>query len=111
MADILTKLDEGNIAIVLVDSNKLTCNSCAEKYEQYQENNAIYPLTFSNNDSTKDYQGHYIVLCGYDTGAGVIFCKNPSLEDVECCVNIPSFDAARKSYGTDEDIIFINMSK
>ena len=101
MADILSKLDDGYIAVVLVDSNIFKCNSCTISPW-------IYPI--SNDDSTEHYEGHYIVLCGYDTEKGVIFCKNPSLEDSECCVNIPSFDKARKSYGTDEDIIFVNMN-
>ena len=113
MVDILSKLDEGFIAVVLVDSNLLICNSCAQKYEEERMNVMTYSWMYpiSNNDSTtQQYAGHYVVLCGYDTEAGVVFCKNPSLQDVECSVNIPSFDMARKSYGTDEDIIFINMN-
>ena len=113
MADILSKLDEGFVAVVLVDSNLLICNSCTQKHEQNNENGMslpwMYPMLNSNN-TTQEYAGHYVVLCGYDTEAGVVFCKNPSLQDVECSVNIPSFETARKSYGTDEDIIFVNMN-
>ena len=105
MADILSMLDSGYVAIVLVDSSDFTCNFCAKK------NNTMDPTIYSifSDNSEKQYHGHYIVLCGYNTHLGVIYCKNPSLADVECCVNIPVFDMARKRHGTDEDIIFVKI--
>ena len=106
MEDIFSKLDNGYIAVVLVDSIYLTCNNCQKEYQQSEENHTTDQI--SNYESSKQYAGHYIVLCGYDTGTGVVFYKNPSLEEIECCVNISLFDLARKSHGTDEDIIFIN---
>ena len=98
MADIFSMLDDGYVAIVLVDSSDFKCNSCTH-------------ITYSifNDNGTKQYEGHYIVLCGYNTDLGVIYCKNASLDDVECCVDISVFDTARKRHGTDEDIIFVNM--
>ena len=105
MADIFSMLDDGYVAIVLVDSSDFKCNSCAQKY------NIMDHITYSifNDNGTKQYEGHYIVLCGYNTDLGVIYCKNASLHDVECCVDISVFDTARKRHGTDEDIIFVNM--
>ena len=105
MADIYSMLDRGYIAIVLVDSSDFTCNFCAK------ENNTMDAMIYSIfcDNSENQYQGHYIVLCGYDTDLGVIYCKNPSLKEVECRVNIPVFDMARKRHGTDEDIIFVKM--
>lgn len=63
-----------------------------------------------SNKITNKYEGHYIVLCGYNADKCVIFYHNPSLKEVECCVSISSFEEARKSYGTDEDIIFVNIN-
>ncbi|XP_028396431.1 protein GUCD1-like [Dendronephthya gigantea] len=96
--EIISKLKNGFIAIILVDSNMLKCNVCN------------YPWNTSD-DTSSEYEGHFLVLCGYDPNTEVIFCKNPSSYDDECCMDILSIDQARKSYGTDEDVIFIDMNQ
>ncbi|KAJ8979807.1 hypothetical protein NQ317_001297 [Molorchus minor] len=53
------------------------------------------------------YQGHYIVVCGYDVHTRKVFYRNPSFGDHVCTMPLETLDQARKSYGTDEDIIFI----
>ena len=95
MEDIFSMLDDGYIAIVLVDSSNFTCYFCV---------NSVFLC-----NSQDQFQGHYILLSGYDTKAGVIYCKNPSFDRAECTVSITVFDNARKHRGTDEDIIFVNM--
>lgn len=70
------------------------------------------------------YQGHYIVLCGYDIERQKVFYRNPSFDDRKfffitkfsnklvdvtdvCQMSLSILEEARKSYGTDEDVIFI----
>ena len=61
------------------------------------------------------YQGHYVLVVGYELrgsgggnpGSAVIRYRNPSYKDRVCQVDASTFDAARKSFGTDEDLIFI----
>lgn len=53
------------------------------------------------------YQGHYIVLCGYDIERQKVFYRNPSFDDHVCQMSLSILEEARKSYGTDEDVIFI----
>ncbi|XP_060532939.1 protein GUCD1 isoform X2 [Cylas formicarius] len=53
------------------------------------------------------YQGHYVVICGYDVTTGKVFYRNPSFGDHVCSMSIRNLEQARKSYGTDEDIIFV----
>ena len=36
---------------------------------------------------------------------------NPSLREGVCCAKIDVFEKARHSYGTDDDILLIDMSK
>ncbi|XP_044762970.1 protein GUCD1 isoform X2 [Coccinella septempunctata] len=56
------------------------------------------------------YQGHYIVLCGYNTMINKVFYRNPTLTDRICVMSIKDLDDARRSYGTDQDAIFIYPS-
>lgn len=36
-----------------------------------------------------------------------MFYRNPGLKEGICSINFTAFDKARKSFGTDEDILFI----
>ncbi|KAG5878102.1 hypothetical protein JTB14_017970 [Gonioctena quinquepunctata] len=51
--------------------------------------------------------GHYIVICGYDINSRKVFYRNPTFGDHVCTMSMELLDLARRSYGTDEDIIFI----
>lgn len=53
------------------------------------------------------YLGHYIVLCGYNSRKDKIIYRNPSYRERLCAVSLKSLDIARKSYGTDEDVVLI----
>ncbi|XP_022906606.1 protein GUCD1 isoform X1 [Onthophagus taurus] len=53
------------------------------------------------------YQGHYVVVCGYNTITQKIYYRNPSFQDRLCIMSLETFEDARKSYGTDEDVILI----
>nr|KAF6465377.1 guanylyl cyclase domain containing 1 [Rousettus aegyptiacus] len=57
---------------------------------------------------TPDYQGHFIVLRGYNRATSSIFYNNPAYADPGMCsTSISNFEEARTSYGTDEDILFV----
>ena len=105
LEEIISRLMKGYVAIVLVNSNALICNWC----EVYSPNklqmlaNCICPSTQS------EYCGHYIVLCGFDANKRCVYYKNPSFHDSLCCTKFDMFESARRSYGTDADIIFIKL--
>ena len=61
---------------------------------------------FSCNPSSA-YQGHYIVLVGFDVPSRVVYYRNPSFKNKICSISFACLDEARKSFGTDEDIIYI----
>merc|ERR1712150_257969 len=54
------------------------------------------------------YQGHYVLAVGYDIPKKRLYYRNPSLRDRVCVMSFDHFDEARNSYGTDEDVIFVN---
>lgn len=51
--------------------------------------------------------GHFIVLVGYDDDKEIIFYRNPSRSENLSYTTFASIETARKSYGTDQDILFI----
>ena len=95
-------------AIVLVDLRYLTCKRCLFKRN---------PFRFA-------FAGHYILVtrcttvCGAGgTGGGgsspglEFYYRDPSssVSARECVISAADFDRARQSYGTDEDILLLNI--
>ena len=106
MEEVMTKLKEGFVAVVLVNSSLLYCEWC----ETFPPVAALL-LTYCTKcaSATNDYCGHFIVLCGFDQERKCVYYMNPSKHDGVCCAKFQVFENARHSYGTDEDIIFVNV--
>jgi hypothetical protein len=62
-----------------------------------------------NCNDYESYTGHFIVVCGYDLEKKCIYYKNPSYDIELCCVSFQAFEDAWHSYGTDSDILFVNI--
>ncbi|KAK9841797.1 hypothetical protein WJX81_003931 [Elliptochloris bilobata] len=60
--------------------------------------------------SAHSYTGHYIVLCGYDAAADHFLLHDPaaacSAPAAVCAVQV---DAARRAFGTDEDLLLVSL--
>ncbi|XP_018572864.1 protein GUCD1 isoform X1 [Anoplophora glabripennis] len=98
LVDILAHLVNGPV-IVLTNARVLSCDICKFNKISSELRKCIpWPST---------YQGHYVVICGYDIHTRKVFYRNPSFGDHVCLMSLESLDQARKCYGTDEDIIFI----
>ncbi|KAJ8930559.1 hypothetical protein NQ314_016621 [Rhamnusium bicolor] len=98
LIDILAHLVNGPI-IVLTNARILSCDICKFNKISSELRKCIpWPTP---------YQGHYIIICGYDIHVRKVFYRNPSFGDHVCTMPLETLDHARKSYGTDEDIIFI----
>ena len=101
------------VCIVLTNANLLTCEicssiSCFSKHCKYTANVA---KSLSCCTMKPPYQGHYVVVCGYILKEKKIIYRNPSYSDRMCVVPFDMFDDARTSYGTDEDVIFVDLEK
>lgn len=106
-SEIVDHLISRGPAIILVNSNVLTCEAnhgsifgcfgCSRRSDS----------NWWNLSKNAVYQGHYILLVGYDCDKETIIYRNPTYEERICEITIANLDLARKSYGTDEDIIFI----
>ncbi|CAN6328030.1 unnamed protein product [Urochloa humidicola] len=86
------------IAIALVDKSKLNSSWT----------NDVHDVQQLNEDS--DYMGHYIIICGYDADDCEFEIRDPASSRKRERVTMKSLDEARKSFGTDEDILLISLT-
>ncbi|KAL5733118.1 hypothetical protein ACOSP7_032456 [Xanthoceras sorbifolium] len=87
------------IAIALVDQDKLS--------QSWMED-VIIPGLYGNDSS---YTGHYVVICGYDADADEFEIRDPASARKHERVSSKRLEEARKSFGTDEDILLISVDK
>ncbi|KAL3685774.1 hypothetical protein R1sor_003796 [Riccia sorocarpa] len=55
------------------------------------------------------YTGHYLVICGYDIDTDEFEIRDPASSSGSGRISLEALDEARKSFGTDEDILFISL--
>ena len=62
--------------------------------------------------ASSSYTGHYIVLCGYDDRRGAFHARDPAGGAEEAAtVDAAALEEARKSFGTDEDLLFVRHER
>lgn len=59
---------------------------------------------------SSDYMGHYVVICGYDADTKEFEIRDPASARKYERVSLACLDEARKSFGTDEDILLVSLS-
>ncbi|XP_055862280.1 protein GUCD1-like isoform X1 [Biomphalaria glabrata] len=97
--DLVNHLHKNNPMIVLVDWTLMKCLWCDSRLRK------CWSCVTCNKGP---YQGHFVVVCGYDTHKDLIFYKNPDSHSHDlCCIHMDDFDRARKSDGTDQDTLYI----
>lgn len=101
--DIQEHLSGGHVAIVLVNAVLLLCDLCSSPVKYC----CFLPIGQKCFCRSPDYQGHFVVLCGYNKASGSIYYNNPAYADRTCSTSVDNFEEARTSYGTDEDILFV----
>jgi hypothetical protein len=115
--------------VILIDANKLngintsndidlnlismTKNNCCTLSSftslLFNTNNSNYEANQKEMEEKNDlaYCGHFIVVIGYDDMKKIIFYRNPSTSKCLSYTSEYNFELARKSFGTDEDILFV----
>ncbi|XP_067015317.2 protein GUCD1 [Anabrus simplex] len=97
--DLIQHLARHGPIILLTNANLLSCDICKCK-KLITEIRSWLPWSIS-------YNGHYIVLCGYNLSRQKFYYHNPTYRSRVCCMSFSAMDEARQSYGTDEDTILI----
>ncbi|XP_073009737.1 guanylyl cyclase 1 [Typha latifolia] len=57
-----------------------------------------------------DYMGHYVVICGYDADTCEFEIRDPAISRKHERVSMECLDEARKSFGTDEDLLLVSLN-
>ena len=99
--EILNFTTKDSIPIILLDWN-IVKNEIADKKSI---NNKKFPTEL------KGYHGHFVPVIGYDDEN--VYVHNQGLNNPQAFMKIPreTFDKARKSDGTDEDVVIIHRKK
>ncbi|KAK4291009.1 hypothetical protein Pmani_036140 [Petrolisthes manimaculis] len=97
ISDLQTHLRLHGPIIILTNAHLLACLKCTYSV----------PHLRSCLPCSPPYQGHFILLIGYDARKGHMYYRNPSFRSHVCTITFAKLDLARRSYGTDEDIVFI----
>lgn len=106
--DIVQHISESGTCIVLTNANLLSCETCSYFcLSGKSAQNTMTSCFLVRNCGSSAYQGHYVLAVGFDIPKRKIYYRNPSLRDRVCCMSFERFDEARNSYGTDEDVIFV----
>lgn len=69
--------------------------------------NSLNESQSDNQYTNNHYSGHFIVVIGYDDYRNIVFYRNPASARNLSFTSYHCFEAARRSYGTDEDVLFI----
>ncbi|KNA07811.1 hypothetical protein SOVF_168430 isoform B [Spinacia oleracea] len=85
------------VAIALVDQCKLT--------QSWPEDYHVSDFCGSN----LAYTGHYVVICGYDADKDEFGIRDPASSRKYQKISSKHLDEARKSFGTDEDLLLISL--
>lgn len=85
--------------IVLTNGSLLTCDLCKANKLQSE-----FRMCFPWRPS---YNGHYILVIGYNLKIRKFFYRNPTNADKVCLISFDGMTSARLDHGTDEDLIFV----
>lgn len=77
--EIQSHLEQGHVAIVLVNAIVLTCELCSSPVKYC----CFLPVGQKCFCRKPDYQGHFVVVCGFNRTTGCIFYNNPAYSDSE----------------------------
>jgi len=61
--------------------------------------------------TSDSYLGHYVVVVGYEATQGAFLVRDPASASPLVLVSDERLEAARKAFGTDEDILLVSASE
>ena len=81
--EITAHIEQGHVAIVLVNAVVLTCDLCSLPVKYC----CFLPAGQKCFCRRPEYQGHFVVACGFNSSTGCIFYNNPAYADRESHLN------------------------
>ena len=77
--ELQSHVSQGHVAIVLVNAVLLVCELCSSPVKYC----CFLPVGQKCFCKKPDYQGHFVVVCGFNHTAGSVFYNNPAFSDRE----------------------------
>lgn len=100
---------DGEEISALISSGQYVAVALVNKIKLSQSWQDICGLGYYSRSS--DYMGHYVVICGYDADTNEFEIRDPASPGKYERVSMESLDEARKSFGTDEDILLVYLDE
>ncbi|XP_076941522.1 guanylyl cyclase 1-like [Bidens hawaiensis] len=99
---------KGDEIALLILSGKYIVIALVDQYILSQPwTEDVYVSDFYSRSS--GYSGHYIVICGYDALTDEFEIRDPASSRFRETISSRCLEKARKSFGTDEDILLIHL--
>lgn len=122
-SELLSFIRSGHVLLLLVDHRLLHCLDCS----------CISAVEVAQREADAEFSGHFILLCGADSGPSVhdanaaaaamsadavassaesetmLHYLDPSIRPSPCRISVASLERARISEGTDEDASIISL--
>lgn len=93
VSEILDCVQRGGMVITLVDKRLLPTGSTIARL--IQQHVAV------------GFVGHYVIVCGYNPRTRCVLITDPACGEGRTPVPVAEYEAARKAFGTDEDLLLI----
>ena len=88
----------------LAEDRQNTSQSGSKNLDELVELNL---RNLNSKRSNNNYRGHFIALIGFDDSRQLMFYRNPASKKNFSFTSYLNFEISRKSYGTDQDILFV----
>ena len=93
VSEILECVQRGGMVITLVDKRLLPTGSTIARLIHQQ--------------LAAGFVGHYVIVCGHQPRTQCVLITDPACGEGRTAVPIAEYEAARKAFGTDEDLLLI----
>ncbi|GAB6028687.1 hypothetical protein CHUAL_004512 [Chamberlinius hualienensis] len=106
LKNILCHLETDPI-IALLDAKYAICCEITHSHKIGEKLSSSVFRVVSSISKPTSYHGHYVVLVGYDSTKEIIYYNDPNLSEGFCHISYESFEKARTSKGTDQDLVLV----
>jgi len=100
-----------HLVLILVDKRVLQQGSLPGSEGKGATATSLLCCGMLGNLGNSDYVGHYVVLSDYDSATREFWVKDPASRETTTFVKDTTLEKARKSFGTDEDLIVVPFAE
>jgi len=95
----------------LVGSGRVACVALVDKSLLYTASDSEDDVDHASEGRRPHFVGHYVVVCGIVDAERFVIRDPARDDDASTLISARAFDAARRAFGTDDDLIFVNLER